>query len=129
MAYDTTMFIEIEGTKAELRALQGIAGLDLERGASDLGGGRFKVGAMVRRKGAMLDIQARGLAVRVIMDEAEVQRRIDEEQESFRRRLAPDASSSRGYGDQAPPAEPDHSTPMDPSSDGDKPGQGPKGAG
>ena len=126
MAYDTTMFIEVEGTKAELRALQGIAGLELERGATDLGGGRFKVGAMVRRKGAMLDIQARGLAVRVIMDEAEAQRRMDEEQESFRRRLAPDASSSRGYGDQAPPAEPDQATS---SGDGDKPERGPKGAG
>ena len=77
------MFIEIEGTLAELAALRGIDGLEIERGASDIGGGRHRVGAMVRRKGALLDIQARGLKTRVVMDEAEAQRRMEAERQDM----------------------------------------------
>jgi hypothetical protein len=81
----TVMFIEIEGTLAELAALKQIDGLDLERGASDIGGGRHKVGAMVTRKGALLDIQARGLKTRIVMDEAEAARRMQAEREEIDR--------------------------------------------
>lgn len=78
----TIMFIEIEGTLAELAALRGIDGLEMERGASDIGG-RHRIGAMVTRKGALLDIHARGLETRVVMDEAEAQRRMQVEREEI----------------------------------------------
>lgn len=78
----TVMFIEIEGTLAELAALKTIDGLELERGASDIGG-RHKVGAMVRRKGVLLDVQARGLKTRVVMDEEEANRRMEVERQQM----------------------------------------------
>jgi hypothetical protein len=81
----TVMFIEIEGTLPELAALKGIDGLELERGASDIGGGRHRIGAMVTRKGALLDVQARGLKTRIVMDEAEAERRMQVEREEIER--------------------------------------------
>jgi hypothetical protein len=79
------MFIEIQGTLAELAALKTIDGLDLERGATDIGGGRHKIGAMVTRKGALLDIQTRGLETNVVMDEAEAERRMQVEREEIQK--------------------------------------------
>lgn len=81
----TVMFIEIEGTLPDLAALKGLAGLELERGAADIGGGRHRVGAMVTRKGALLDVQARGLKTRIVMDEAEAERRMQVEREEIQR--------------------------------------------
>jgi hypothetical protein len=95
----TVLFIEIEGTLAELAALKEIDGLDLERGASDLGGGRHKVGAMVTRKGTLLEVQARGLETRIVMDEAEAERRMQAERDEIER-----ATGSRPT--QPPPPEP-----------------------
>lgn len=144
MTYDTTMFIEIEGTKAELRALQGIDGLELPRGATDLGGGRFKVRAFVQRKGVLLDLQARKLTVRVVRDEADVTRKIGREFESFKRTRGHETGKPPPpHPDQTSPPEPDQQPPGHPPDDGgyrsgdggdkpgdggDKSGSGPKGA-
>jgi len=88
------MFIDIEGPLVELAALRGIAGLELERGASPVGGGRHRVGAYVSRKGALSEVRARGLTTRVVMDEAEARRRIEVEREQIRKANAA-ASASR----------------------------------
>lgn len=79
----TLMFVEIEGPLDELRRLRAIAGLVLERGASDAGEGRGRVGVMVRRRSALREVEARGLAVRVVMDEAEARRRIEAERDAI----------------------------------------------
>jgi hypothetical protein len=81
----TVMFVDIEGTLDELRALRGIEGLELERGASNVRGDRFHVGAFVRRRSALRAVEARGLMVRIVMDEAEARRRMAAEQEAMRR--------------------------------------------
>lgn len=40
---------------------------------------------MVTRKGALLDVQARGLKTRIVMDEAEAERRMQVEREEIQR--------------------------------------------
>lgn len=86
----TVMFIDIEGTLDELRALRGIDGLELERGASNAGGDRFHVGGYVRRRSALREVEARGLLVRIVMDEAAARRRMAAEQEAMQRAAAGD---------------------------------------
>lgn len=81
----TVMFVDIEGRLDELRALRGIDGLVLERGAANVRGDRFHVGAMVRRRSALRAVEARGLLVRIVMDEAEARRRMAAEREAARR--------------------------------------------
>src|SRR5687768_12178278 len=82
---DTMMFIEIEGTRDEIRGLNDIDGLELSRGGEDLGGGRIKTRAFVRRNAAIDEIRARGLTVRVTKDEAEIKRRIQKDQDAIDR--------------------------------------------
>ncbi len=81
----TVMFVDIEGTLDELRALRSIDGLELERGAGNVDGDRFHVGAYVSRRRALRAVEARGCLVRIVMDEAEARRRMAAEQEAFRR--------------------------------------------
>lgn len=77
-------FVEIEGTLEELRGLHGIEGLKLQRGARDLGGGRWRASATVMRNEAIEEMKQRGLTVRVTMDEEEVLRRQRETQEMMK---------------------------------------------
>ena len=59
------MFVHIEGTLDELRGLTTLKGLELQRGAHDLGGGRWRASGVVRVKSLIDDIKARGLTVTV----------------------------------------------------------------
>jgi hypothetical protein len=73
----TAIFIQIEGPLPDLQGLARIEGLDLQRGAHDLGGGRYRASAFAESKAAVDEVRARGLVVKVIMDEDETKRRMD----------------------------------------------------
>jgi hypothetical protein len=78
------MFVQIEGSLDELRGLQRVEGLRLQRGAHDLGGGRWRASAYLTSKTTLAEVQARGLTVRVTMDEDEVNRRVQVDKEMMK---------------------------------------------
>jgi hypothetical protein len=81
------MHVEIEGQPDALRELvgrKGIEGLDLVRRVDELDDGRWKVQGTVESQEVIDELEGRGLTVRVIMDEEEVNRRIDLDMEMMR---------------------------------------------
>ena len=78
-------FVEIDGPKEKLRPLYKIPGLDLSRGFRDLGGGVYRANGAVLTPEAMVALRATGVAVRVTLDEAEVERRVKADHEMTRR--------------------------------------------
>jgi len=81
------MQVEIEGQPDVLRGLtgrKGVAGLDLVRRVDELGDGRWKVQGTVESHDVIDELERRGLTVRVVMDEDEVNRRIDLDKEMMR---------------------------------------------
>lgn len=94
---DTMMFVHIEGTLDELRGLTTLKGLELQRGAHDLGGGRWRASGVVRVKSLIDDIKARGLTVTVTMDEDEVDRRVKADHEMMKDAVR-DAGGTKGQG-------------------------------
>jgi hypothetical protein len=79
--------IEIEGPRDKLRDLFGpneIGDLEVARGFEDLGGGVFRARAIAYSDGALEELAARGLTVRVVKDDAEYERILEQEEEMMR---------------------------------------------
>lgn len=89
------MFIEIEGTRDQIKDLNTVRGLELPRGGTPLGGGQYRTTGFLTRNEAVAEIEARGLRVRIVMDEAEVKRRIQDEQDGIQRAKDAGASSAK----------------------------------
>ena len=75
------VFVQIEGTLDELRGVAKLAGLQLSRGAHDLGGGRWRAAGVVESKAVLDELAARGLKVTITLDENAVDRRLKNEPE------------------------------------------------
>jgi hypothetical protein len=95
-------FVEIEGSREEIRKLREIAGVTLPRGTHDLGGGRRRASGYVTDE-ALAELRRRGLTVRVLMDDEELRRRdkktedmmrdVFERERAEKQQKAPDDSS------------------------------------
>jgi hypothetical protein len=95
------MFIEVEGTRDQIKDLNSVQGVERPRGGSDIGGGKYRQTVFITRKEAIAEIEARGLMVRVVLDEDEVKRRIEDEQRGIQRAKDAGASASPPSGDPA----------------------------
>lgn len=81
------MQVEIEGPPDELRGLtgrKGVAGLDLVRRVDELDDGRWKIYGTVESQEVIDELEKRGLTVHVVMDEDEINRRIDLDKEMMK---------------------------------------------
>lgn len=78
---DTAMFVHVEGPLDELRGATMLPGIEFQRRLDHLDGGLGRAYAFVTRKSTLEILRARGLVVRVSMDEAETTRRIQADYE------------------------------------------------
>jgi hypothetical protein len=76
--------VEMEGPLDVLRRNTVMRGLEIQRRVDDLGGGRARAYALITIAGVVADLEGQGLTVRVVMDEAEMDRRIERDLELMR---------------------------------------------